>query len=193
VKRNRPGDEEAAATLKACWLVCPCSSVPAPFPLFSAGVGLLRSASCLHPFLSTGFSFGSLSFLQILLQGMEQRPKGSPCLFRLLIILRKLNLFHLFSLLSTLRLLPLCFPFSFLSQWRKDQGKKTSCSPVICTILSCVFSYLSLCCFFFAPFSLVFSSFYALSSCFFFSSPLGQQPRLLYSLYTTLFRKQILH
>ena len=30
--------------LKACWLVCPCSSVPALFPLLSACVGLLRSA-----------------------------------------------------------------------------------------------------------------------------------------------------
>jgi hypothetical protein len=54
--------------LKACWLVCPCSSVPAAlFPLFSTCVGLLRSALCLRPLLSTGFSFSiPSSVLQIL-------------------------------------------------------------------------------------------------------------------------------
>jgi hypothetical protein len=53
--------------LKACWLVYPCSSVPTLFPLFSACVGLLRSALCLRPFLSIGFSFSILSsVLQIL-------------------------------------------------------------------------------------------------------------------------------
>jgi len=60
-------NEGAAAMLKACWLVCPCSSVPALFPLFSACVGLLRSALCLRPLLSTGFRFSiPSSILQIL-------------------------------------------------------------------------------------------------------------------------------
>jgi hypothetical protein len=123
-------NEGAAAMLKVCWLVCPCSSVPALFPLFYASVGLLRSTLCLRPFLSTGFCFGSFLFLQILLQGMKQRPKGSPYLFW--------HLFHLFSLLSTLRLLPFSFPFSFLSQWRKDQGKKTYV-PLLSALSSPVF------------------------------------------------------
>jgi len=98
--------------LKACWLVCPCSSVPVIFPLFSTCVCLLRLALCLRPFLSTGFSFGSLLFCRSCCREWSIDRKVVPALFWLLIILRKLNLFHLFSLLSTLCLLPV-FPFPF--------------------------------------------------------------------------------
>jgi len=86
--------------LKACWLVCPCSFVPALFPLFSACVGLLRLALCLHPFLSTGFSFSILSsILQIL--ALKQAKEMA------------LQLFFLFS--SLLFSFPplFCFPFPF--------------------------------------------------------------------------------
>jgi hypothetical protein len=57
----------------------------------------------------------------------------------------------------------------------------------------CVFLFLTVAfCFLFFFRSSPFFSFYALSFCVFPPS-LGQQPRLLYNLYTALFRKQILH
>jgi hypothetical protein len=56
------------------------------------------------------------------------------------------------------------------------------------SFFSCFF-FCSLFCLFFSYF---FCSLFALSLCV-SPPPLGQQPRLLYSLYTTLFRKQILH
>jgi len=45
-------DEGAAAMLKACWLVYPCSSIPTLFLLFSVCVCLLRLAPRLRPSLS---------------------------------------------------------------------------------------------------------------------------------------------
>ena len=48
-------------------------------------------------------------FCRSCLQKMEQIPKGSPCLFLLLIILRKLNILHCLLLLSTIRLLHLLY------------------------------------------------------------------------------------
>ena len=78
---------------KAYWLVYQCCRLFRLFPLYSllASVSWALSLRFL-PSLSTGLA---RLFFPVL-QNMEQRPKGSPCLFLLLIILRKLNLFHLF-------------------------------------------------------------------------------------------------
>ena len=176
--------------LKACWLVCQCSYVPALFPF----VLCLRPSpvfSSVSSFLflywfQPRFSLLSLSFvLQILLQGMKQRPKGSPYWFWLLITLRKLNLFHrfLYFLLSASFL----SVFLFLSfTVTKGSKKETLCFPLICIILS-------FCCLFFfllSPFPAFFFFFFLLFLSFFSLPPLGQQRRLTYSLYAAPFRKQ---
>ena len=50
-------NEGVAAMLKAWWLIYPCSSISALFPLFSICVHLLCFTLRLHPSLSTSFSF----------------------------------------------------------------------------------------------------------------------------------------
>ena len=55
--RSVGGNKGAATMLKAWWLIYPCSSVSALFPMFSVCICRLCLALRLHPSLSTGFSF----------------------------------------------------------------------------------------------------------------------------------------
>ena len=165
--------------LKACCLVYPCLSVPA-LSLCSLFLSVSYVQLCVFvPFslvvLASIFSSFPLLYSADLLQGMEQRLKGSPCWFWLLIILRKLNIFHLFSLLSTLRLLPFCFPFPF---FRSDKRIKER-NPMFPSYLR--YSLLLL--------SLFFSCFFFL----FFLPFWSPSRRGLYSLITALIRKDSMH
>jgi len=144
-------NEGAATMLKACWLVCPCSSVPTLFPLFSVCVGLLRSALCLRPFLSIGFSFSILSsVLQILAlkQAKEMALQllhtaggywlwGKKTMATLVLTSFSLLLLVFFSSLSLL----LCSAFLFLFLFSQLTNINSFCSLRFISTPSILFSF----------------------------------------------------
>jgi len=229
-------NEGAATMLKACWLVYPCSSVPTLFPLFSVCVGLLRSALCLRPFLSIGFSFSILSsVLQILalkqakemalqllhtaggywLRGKKNNGHAGFDLFFL-----ASSCFLLFSFPPSL----FCFPFPF-SLFTVNEQKllmfsafylyslyslfifstaPSFPSPIACLSVEMMREMAMKACyagwvhapasvFFFAFDSVVLLSFFLSFLSFPSSLLLGQQRQRIYSLYTTLVRKDSMH
>jgi len=118
-------------------------------------------------FVSSAPSFFFCNFVPVKTFTIEKMNPYSLC-FSLLSLTACLScvFFFLYSFLFPLFYLRLLFFFSF--------------SPLFCYFSALFFSGFLL---FLCSFSLHFSP----------PSPLGQQPRLLYSLYTALFRKQILH
>jgi len=168
-EENRPGDEEAAATLKAWWLLGLCSSVSNLFLLFCICVCFLLFLSSASSSLSLLVpAFSSPLFCRFYLQKKWSKDRKSVPASSLFL----LSFFHLFfSLLSLL------LPAFLVSQQRKDEGIRNS----ICSLR------------FFSPNCLPLLRFLSMFCCPPSLSSLGQQPRLLYSLYMALFRKQILH
>jgi len=119
VGNNKPvgGNEGAAAMLKAWWLIYPCSSLSALFPLFSVCVRLLCLALHLHPSLSTSFSFSPSPLFCFphltIMQGW--RKKNSLC---------SLRFFPLLSL-SLLSFVYLLFSISSFISCRSHQFWQT--------------------------------------------------------------------
>ena len=119
-EENRPGDEEAAATLKAWWLLGLCSSVSNLFLLFCICVCFLlflssasSSLSLLVPALS------SPMFCRFYLQKKWSKDRKSVPVSSLFL----LSFFHLFC-----SLLSLLLPAFLISQQHKDEGRNSLCS-----------------------------------------------------------------
>jgi len=119
-EENRPGDEEAATTLRAWWLLGLCSSVSNLFLLFCICVCFLlflSSASSSLSLLVPALSFPL--FCRFYLQKKWSKDwKSVPTS----------SLFLLFFFRLFFSLLSLLLPAFLISQPRKDEGRNPLCS-----------------------------------------------------------------